>query len=150
MFERGCECGDVRFRLASAPIFVICCHCRQCQKLSGSAFALNGMIEGDRVELVDMETASVLQTDRGETRCRRCNTKLWATHRDFGDRILFVRLGTLDEADCLKPDAHFFVRSKHPWISVTDDTPVFEALPDDGDPPLLDEHAAARLAAAVG
>ena len=150
MFDGGCECGDVRFRLASAPIFVNCCHCRQCQKLSGSAFALNGMIEADRVELIPAApTPPVVRTDQGETRCRRCNTLLWATHRDFGDRIRFVRLGTLEDAGRLPPDAHFFVRSKHPWISVPEGVPSFETLPGDGDPPLFDAAAAARLEAAL-
>jgi len=149
MFEGGCECGDVRFRLLSKPIFVNCCHCRQCQKLSGSAFALNGMIEADRVEMARPDSAEAVHTDRGETRCRRCKTLLWATHRDFADRILFVRLGTLEEAGRLPPQAHFFVRSKHPWIPVPKGIPSFETLPGEGDPALFGQAEAARLAAAM-
>ncbi|HEX4885361.1 MAG TPA: GFA family protein, partial [Casimicrobiaceae bacterium] len=47
----GCDCRRVRYQLLSAPLFVHCCHCRWCQRETGSAFALNAMIETDRVEL---------------------------------------------------------------------------------------------------
>jgi hypothetical protein len=49
--DGGCTCGAVRFRMTSGPIFVHCCHCRWCQRESGASFALNAMIESDRVVL---------------------------------------------------------------------------------------------------
>lgn len=48
--EGGCTCGEVRYRIIGSPLFVHCCHCTKCQTESGSAFALNAMIEADRVE----------------------------------------------------------------------------------------------------
>ena len=149
MFEGGCECGAVRYRLMSEPMFVNCCHCRQCQKLGGSAFALNGMIEADRVEVLAAGPDGGREDEAGVRRCRHCKTLLWATHRDFGDRILFLRLGTLDEAELFPPHAHFFVRSKHPWIAVPEGARCFETLPAEGDPPLFGAEAAARLEAAM-
>jgi hypothetical protein len=47
--EGGCDCGRVRYRMETAPLFVHCCHCRWCQRESGASFALNAMIEADRV-----------------------------------------------------------------------------------------------------
>jgi hypothetical protein len=146
MLEGGCECGLVRYRLIGEPIFVNCCHCRQCQKLSGSAFALNAMIEADRVEVT--AGADRLVGTAGEARCPGCSVLLWATHAMFGDNVLFVRVGTLDEGEKLTPDIHFFVRSKHPWISVPEGVPVFGTLPGEADPPLFGAEAAARLEAA--
>jgi len=145
-FEGGCECGAVRYRLTSEPIFVNCCHCRQCQKLSGSAFALNAMIEAGRVEV----TAGADRIDQAEgaTRCASCKAMLWATHPMFGETILFLRAGTLDEAERLRPDAHFFVRSRHPWIVIPEGVAAFETLPGEGDPPLFGPQAAARVKAA--
>jgi hypothetical protein len=142
MYEGGCGCGAVRFRITDAPIFVNCCHCRQCQKLSGSAFALNAMIERDRVHLLD--GADLLS----DGRCSRCNVLLWGTHRIFGDGIVFLRVGSLDEGERLQPDAHFFTRSKHPWVTIPDGARTFDALPVEGDEPLLSEAAAARIEAA--
>src|SRR5690242_2982427 len=102
MAEGGCECGAVRYRMTGPPIFVNCCHCRDCQKITGSAFALNAMIEADRLELISGE----LSSDKGASRCARCRTLLWAEHPEFGGRIKFVRVGTLDEGERLAPDAH--------------------------------------------
>jgi hypothetical protein len=149
MLEGGCECGQIRYRLATAPIFVNCCHCRQCQRLSGSAFAVNAMIEADRVALIgDADAASGLERRHGAIHCSACNTLLWAFHPMFGENILFVRAGTLDESELLPPDAHFFTRSKHPWINLPEGVPCFETLPTKVDPPLWSAEATARLKAA--
>jgi hypothetical protein len=147
-YDGGCECGAVRYRMTDDPIFVNCCHCRQCQKITGSAFAINGMIEADRLEVTQGEDK--LAPGSGQGRCSSCGTFLWGSHRMFGDNIRFVRLGTLDEAERFKPDAHFFVRSKHPWVTLPDDVPAFETLPGPDDPPLMSAAAAARLDAAGG
>jgi hypothetical protein len=144
MYEGGCECGAVRYRMSADPIFVNCCHCRDCQKITGSAFALNAMVEADRVEVVHGDPA----LDDGAVRCLRCKSLLWAEHPRFGERIRFVRVGTLDQGERLKPDAHFFVRSKYPWVVIPDGLPAFDTLPGESDPPLLSAEAAARLEAA--
>ena len=49
-FSGGCACGEIRYRLDSAPMFVHCCHCAPCQSETGSAFVINALIESDRVE----------------------------------------------------------------------------------------------------
>ena len=146
MAEGGCECGAVRYRMTRTPIFVNCCHCRDCQKITGSAFALNAMIEEDRLQLLSGE----LSEKGGAGRCPTCQSLLWAEHPEFGRRIKFLRVGTLDEAERIAPDAHFFVRSKHPWVVIPDGVPAFETLPGADDPPLLSAEAAARLEAARG
>lgn len=148
MLDGGCECGKVRYRLTREPIFINCCHCRQCQKLTGSAFALNAMIEADRVEVT--AGGNDLAEPPGQGRCGRCATPLWATHPMFGGGILFVRVGTLDEGERLRPDAHFFVRSRHPWVAVPEGLPAFQTLPGEGDAPLLGPEQAARVDAAMG
>jgi len=62
----GCACGAVRYQLASAPMFVHCCHCRDCQRQTGSAFVLNALIEAERVTLLsgNLEPIAV-PTDSG-------------------------------------------------------------------------------------
>jgi hypothetical protein len=142
MFEGGCECGAVRYRMTAEPMFVNCCHCRQCQKLSGSAFAINAMIERARVQIA--EGAEHL----ADGRCSRCRTMLWGTHHTFGDNVLFVRAGTLDQSERLTPDAHFFVRSKHSWVTIPDGVRTFDTLPSSSDAPLMTGEATARLEAA--
>jgi hypothetical protein len=117
--EGGCACGAVRYRLESAPMFVHCCHCRDCQRQTGSAFVLNALIETDRITLLAGDPEPVpVPTDSGRPhdiwRCRACRTAVWS---DYGGRakLRFVRIGTLDDPAALAPDVHIYTRSKLPW-----------------------------------
>ena len=90
--DGGCTCRFVRLRLTSAPLFVHCCHCRWCQRESGSAFALNAMIEADRVQLLAGEVDVVdtpSQSGRGQkfSRCPSCRIALWSNYAG-GARVL--------------------------------------------------------------
>jgi hypothetical protein len=119
--EGGCTCRAVRYRMAGAPLFVHCCHCRWCQRESGSAFALNAMIEADRVELLEGEVERLRipsASGKGQTvvRCTRCRVALWSHYAGSGDAVSFVRVGTLDDPDLLPPDIHIFTLSKQPWV----------------------------------
>lgn len=127
--EGGCFCGAVRYRLKSSPMFINCCHCRDCQRQTGGAFVINGVIEADRIELIKGRPEPVLMpTESGRPhdiyRCPRCWTALWS---DYGRRPMrFVRMNTLDEAATFTPDAHVFTRSKLPWVMLSDAVPAFE------------------------
>lgn len=125
----GCDCRHVRYRLESPPLFVHCCHCRWCQRESGASFALNAMIESDRVtllgsepELVDTPSAS----GKGQqiARCPECRIAVWSHYAGASTAIRFVRVGTLDEPDHLPPHIHIFTASKQPWVVLPPDTPA--------------------------
>jgi hypothetical protein len=121
--EGGCDCGDVRYRMDDRPLFVHCCHCRWCQRESGAAFALNAMIESDRVTTLKGAPEAVLTpsaSGKGQTilRCPRCRIALWSHYAGAGDRVKFVRVGTLDNPDLLPPDIHIFTASKQPWVAL--------------------------------
>lgn len=153
MHEGGCSCGFVRYRMA-APIFVNACHCRMCQRESGSAFAINAMIEVGWVELTGegapetFDATAATPPGAGSARCPRCGVRLWDRHRLMGDNILFIRAGTLDQPELLRPDAHFFVSRKHPWIALPADARSFAELPGENEPPLWSEQAQTRIALA--
>ncbi len=132
--EGGCACGAVRYRLESAPMFVHCCHCRDCQRQTGSAFVLNALIETDRIALLAGDPEPVpVPTDSGRPhhiwRCKGCRTALWS---NYGGRakLRFVRVGTLDDPTALTPDVHIYTRSKLPWIRLPEGVPAFEAYYD--------------------
>lgn len=119
--EGGCDCGAVRYRMTGPPMFVHCCHCRWCQRESGSAFALNAMIEADRVVLLKGAPETVptpSESGKGQNivRCPACRIALWSNYAGSGEKVRFVRVGTLDEPDRLPPDIHIFTRSKQPWV----------------------------------
>jgi hypothetical protein len=119
--DGGCTCRFLRYRISGPPLIVHCCHCRWCQRESGAAFALNAMIEADRVSVLegDVEVVSTPSlSGRGQkiSRCPRCRIALWSNYSGAGDAIRFVRVGTLDEPDRHPPDIHIFTASKQPWV----------------------------------
>lgn len=128
--EGGCACGAVRYRLSSKPMFVHCCHCRDCQRQTGSAFAVNALIETDRIEVLSGEVEPTrMPTESGRAhdiyRCVACRTALWS---DYGGRpqLRFVRATTLEKGAQLEPDVHIFTRSKLPWVKLPDGAKAFE------------------------
>jgi hypothetical protein len=128
-FDGGCTCRFVRFRLTTRPLFVHCCHCRWCQRETGASFALNAMIETDRLLLLEGELDVVntpSNSGKGQkiSRCPRCRIAVWSNYAGAGDAVCFVRVGTLDEPDRLPPDIHIFTASKQPWVMLPPDTPA--------------------------
>lgn len=122
-FDGGCACGGVRYRMESQPLFVHCCHCRWCQRESGASYALNALIEADRVSLLEGEPEMTLtpsNSGKGQKiwRCPDCRVALWSNYAGFGDKVRFVRVGTLDYADRIAPDIHIFTSSKQPWVVI--------------------------------
>ena len=116
-----CTCRRVRYRVRSAPLIVHCCHCRWCQRETGASFALNAMIEADRVELlhgaVDLvRTPSASGRGQKIWRCPKCRIAVWSNYSGAGDAVRFVRVGSLDEPDRVPPDIHIFTSSKQPWV----------------------------------
>ena len=127
--EGGCTCRAVRYRMTSKPMFVHCCHCRWCQRETGASFALNAMIEADRVILLRGEPEAVntpSNSGRGQkiARCPSCRIALWSNYAGSGDAVRFVRVGTLDEPDRLPPDIHIFTSSKQPWVVIPPGAPA--------------------------
>ncbi len=127
--DGGCFCGKVRYRLKAEPMFVHCCHCRDCQTQSGGAFAVNALIETANIEMlagapepVSMPTGSGRPHDI--YRCPGCQTALWS---DYGRRpaLRFLRVMTRDDHDAVQPDVHIFTRSKLPWVKLPEGARAF-------------------------
>ncbi len=136
--DGGCACGAVRYRMTSRPMIVHCCHCRWCQRETGASFALNAMIEADRVMLLRGAPETVntpTESGRGQrvVRCPACRVALWSHYAGAGDAVCFVRVGTLDEPDRLPPDIHIYTRSKQPWVVLPPGVPAVEDYYDRND-----------------
>jgi hypothetical protein len=127
--DGGCDCRAVRYRMLTPPLFVQCCHCRWCQRESGASFALNAMIESDRVEVLAgapdlVDTPSESGLGQKIARCPRCRVALWSHYAGGGPLVRFVKVGTLDEPDHLPPDIHIFTASKQPWVVLPASVPA--------------------------
>jgi hypothetical protein len=126
-----CSCGATRYRLLSAPLFVHCCHCRWCQRETGASFALNALIEAQRVQQLAGESEIVLtpsNSGKGQkiARCPICRIALWSHYAGGGDALCFIRVGTLEAPDRLPPDIHIFAASKQPWVVLPPGTPAVD------------------------
>ena len=131
--EGGCACGAVRYRLASEPMFVHCCHCLNCQRQTGSAFVINLLIEADRVEILagSPEQVDVPREGDRSQRIFRCPDCQIAVFSEYGSRkVRFVRAGTLDDPRDVRPDVHIYTRSKVKWVAIPSETPAFEVYYD--------------------
>lgn len=119
--EGGCDCRAIRYRMTTEPLIVHCCHCRWCQRESGASFALNAVIEADRVELLAGQPeliATPSASGKGQKifRCPSCKIAVWSNYGGAGDRARFIRVGTLDDPDACPPDIHIYTSTKQPWI----------------------------------
>jgi hypothetical protein len=115
--------------MKTKPLWVNCCHCRWCQRETGASFALNALIEADRVEVLQGQPDVVLtpsNSGKGQkiVRCPNCRVAVWSHYAGAGDVLSFVRVGTLDEPDHLPPDIHIYTSSKQPWVVLPPGTPA--------------------------
>jgi len=128
-FEGGCTCRHVRYRMHGRPFFVHCCHCTWCQRETGSAFAINALIEADRIELLAnrperIDTPSLSGRGQPVMRCPVCRVALWSHYYGSGEAVNFMRVGTLDDAGAIAPDIHIFTSTKVPWVVLPADVPA--------------------------
>ena len=121
--EGGCSCGHLRYELVSEPLIVHCCHCRFCQRQTGTAFALNALFEAVYVKVLKGDVSETLvpsPSGKGQkiARCPICEIAVWSNYYMGGirDAIRFIRVGTLDEPDHLPPNVHIFTETKQPWV----------------------------------
>ncbi|MDH5675081.1 MAG: GFA family protein [Myxococcales bacterium] len=129
--QGGCACGQLRYQLASPPLFVHCCHCQSCQRETGAGFAINALIEADRIEIlqgeaVDIDTPTASGQGQRITRCARCQVAVWSRYAygPIAEFVRFVRVGTLDAPPRLPPDIHIFTESKLPWLALPEGASV--------------------------
>jgi len=148
--EGGCTCGHVRYRMLTRPLVVHCCHCRWCQRETGASFALNAMIESDRVEHLGAEpVVERIPSESGYgqqvARCPRCRVAVWSHYPGSGPLTRFVRVGTLDNPDAFPPDVHVCTASKQPWVVLPGEVPVCEEFYERAE--VWHEESLARIAA---
>lgn len=154
--EGGCDCGKVRYRLKAEPIVIKCCHCRACQRQTGSAFALNVLIEPEHVEMLgespkawDLET----QSGHGQAnmRCPHCQVSVYSVFKMAGNGVWFMRGGTLDDPSGVEPDLHIYTETKLPWVRIPEGAEQFSGFYSGKDiKRAFGEDGAARFKAALG
>ena len=126
-----CSCGAVRYRMTASPVFVHACHCTWCQRETGSAFAINALIEAEHIQLIKGQPEIITvpsNSGKGQQicRCPVCKTALWSHYGAAKEKVSFVRVGTLNHPDACPPDIHIFTSTKQKWLQLSNAVPVME------------------------
>jgi hypothetical protein len=127
----GCQCGAIRYEITEAPQSVYTCHCRDCQRLTSSAFSVGVVVPEKALRLTGIEPRQLQRTadsGRVNTRlvCPQCGSWICGLPRDGVHR---VRAGTLDDTSWVRPTRHIWASRKQPWINFPEGDEVFEKHP---------------------
>ncbi|WP_180899996.1 GFA family protein [Martelella soudanensis] len=130
--EGGCQCGALRYRVSGMPLTFYLCHCRNCQRQSGSAFGESLML---RCEDLTIDGAQEVRWTAGgsgvpvrQTFCGRCGGRL--SHQREKSPVLVVKPGTLDDPSWLVPVAEIFTASRQPWLPALPGAAQYPGAPD--------------------
>lgn len=127
----GCACGALRYALTNPPLYVHCCHCTRCQRETGGPFAHHAAMAWCDLQLTQgtvcfKQVPSDSGTRHWVASCQVCATMIW---NEWGSRravTRYLRVGTLDEPQRFAPQAHIYIRSKQPWVTLGS-VPGFQA-----------------------
>ncbi|GAB3099142.1 GFA family protein [Aestuariicella hydrocarbonica] len=131
--DGACQCGQVRYRLLEAPLFVACCHCKECQKLSTSAFSITAMIKRESLEvegdLQHWQRPSASGNINAAAFCPTCVNRLY--HYD-PDKPQFLKLkpSSLENTEIIKPSKHIWVSQKQAWFDIPEGVEQHMTQPD--------------------
>lgn len=127
-YQGSCLCGGIRFRIEGRLEPIQICHCSQCRKAQGTAFATNIPVSTSAFSLLSGEALlKVYESSPGKERvfCSQCGSPLLSRRRDKPD-VVRIRAGLIDGKLDIKPDAHAYVGSKSDWWTINDDLPAYE------------------------
>ncbi|MFT3927681.1 MAG: GFA family protein [Myxococcales bacterium] len=130
--EGGCQCGRVRYRISVEPLFLAACHCKECQRASGSAFSLSLMVPEQGFSYEGELKLFERSSDSGRPLrcyfCPECGTRIY--HQpSYAMPVVNVRAGTLDDTSWLQPKMHTWTRSKQPWAPIPEGIPTHPTQP---------------------
>ena len=132
MVKARCLCEGVRFTVSGSFGPAIICHCSQCRRATGSAFACNAPVSSQQVEFeAGQDLIREFESSPGEYRafCSRCGSPVYSRRVDR-PRTYRLRLGLLDGDPGVRPGCHLWVDSKAPWYEISDSLPQFSSVPD--------------------
>lgn len=121
-------CGEVVYEIRGPIAGINYCHCKQCRKASGTAFATSAAVARESFVVLDGQgNLTGYQSSPGKTRyfCGKCGSPIYSDHAGFA--AVYIRLGTLDADPIARPEVHIHTASKAPWYEINDTLPQLEA-----------------------
>ena len=131
----GCLCGAVRYTASEPPVVARTCLCRRCQYLGGGGGTSNALFKSASVKVEGALSDYVTRADSGNILhckfCTACGTPV-TSQAESRPQFIVIRLGTLDDPDCIRPSATIWTSAAPSWICIAEDLPRIE-----GQPPLV-------------
>jgi len=129
MYQGSCLCGAVKFEINGPIKSIVYCHCSQCRKAQGSAFATNGIVKASEFKFFSgEEQLTGYESSPGQTRyfCKVCGSPILSKTESKTEEVR-IRLGTIVSDIVERPEAHIFSTSKANWEEITGDLPQYQA-----------------------
>jgi hypothetical protein len=131
-YQGSCLCGAVAYEANGEPVFQFNCHCRDCQKSTGCAYAPIMFFPRDALRLTGPLTYHSIRGGSGQnvTRgfCGRCGAQV-VGDVEIAAPLLSIRAGTLDDPTLFRPRADIFVTHAAAWDAMDPGIPKFERMP---------------------
>ena len=126
----GCQCGTVRYEVEGEPVHNAICHCSDCRASAGAPTVAWLAVNEEQVSLKSGELSTFVGKTGSERQfCPTCGTGLFFRNQQFLPGLVDIQAATLDEADCVVPQAQVQCAERLPWISELNDMPAFERFP---------------------
>ena len=128
----ACQCGGVKYTLKEPPIMIAACHCRECQKLSTSAFSITAVVKSDTVEfsgeMQDWSRGSDSGNISAEKFCHTCGNRIYHYNpEELG--TLKLKPSNLSNTKLIVPTVHVWLSEKQDWYQVPEGVKTFEKQP---------------------
>jgi len=128
----SCQCGQVSYELLEEPSMVVACHCKECQKLSTSAFSITAMVSADSVKFNGVMSDWSRTCDSGNISaakfCPSCGNRLYHFNPEVPEQLK-LKPSNLSDTRIIKPVAHVWVSEKQDWYQIPEGVKVFEGQP---------------------
>jgi hypothetical protein len=136
--EGGCQCRAVRYRITAPPLTVYNCHCKDCQRASGSTHTISMFVKRENFEVLAGEVLTYDKTaDSGRVvrmcACPKCGTKMW-NEPQSSSAVIVVKSGTLDDQTWARPVGNIWTASRAPWVTIDESAVNFPGQPADRQP----------------
>ena len=130
----GCLCGAIRYEAGGDPVFSLLCHCRDCQRQSGSAFIAAVRLPSADFRITQGEPSRyIAKSDSGNDIsrifCGACGAPLYVQVSTRPD-LIGLRVTSLDDPSWFRPDANIFTKSAQPWDHMDPAVPQYPTYPE--------------------
>ncbi|CAH0537779.1 GFA family protein [Vibrio marisflavi] len=128
----SCQCGNVTYELLQPPKMVVACHCKECQKLSTSAFSITAVVDTDSVkfngEMSEWSRVADSGNINGAKFCPTCGNRMY--HFDPNQpNMIKLKPANLNDTSILKPTVHVWVSEKQDWYDIPEGVQAFDKQP---------------------